>query len=134
MRTQKIWILLSMILFIGFTACSDDDDKGSALIGTWRLTHTEGYEKENGQIADEWDEDVNSSEDWVVSSKTITFWMDGDQYEANYTYKDDKLYLGDDDDIVFNVLKLTDGELILELKMKEGNYELYDKSTFKKIK
>ena len=146
MKTKNgFWILLSMMLFIGFVSCSDDDkdDDGngngnsSSIVGTWGLVHWKGHIKEDGQTST-WDEDTyyegEEELEWIFKSNgTATFWLDDEKFIAEYTYKNNKLYMGEGDEIVFNVLKLNSEEMGLDLTIKDSGDELYAKFTFEKV-
>lgn len=50
---------LAVMASITLASCSDDDDgPGSKadLVGSWESVHEEGWEKEDGEITDEWDD------------------------------------------------------------------------------
>ena len=61
---KSLVLLLISIATIGvYVSCSKDDDSSSSnisvasLIGTWKISHTKGYEINSGK-KDEWDVDV----------------------------------------------------------------------------
>ena len=83
-KTYFLFLLgLMSIMAFGFSACSDDDEKGpessSALIGTWeRISCTYQY-KENGEIVDEGKDEGND----LVGFKLV-FKEDGTCKSAEY--------------------------------------------------
>jgi hypothetical protein len=58
MKTKLFCLLGCMLLALGFISCSSDDDEelNNDLVGCWLLIGDEGWEKEDGEIVDEWDE------------------------------------------------------------------------------
>ena len=49
---KKLFLLVALFATTAFVACSDDDDKVQInldeLVGTWRYTHSVGYEIDEG--------------------------------------------------------------------------------------
>lgn len=136
-----------------FTSCSKDDDDDeetsyrSALIGTWQQIQYSYVDKENGEIVDSGEKDLENG-------STITFKADGTFYEDDGTdmdenesctwkYEGGKLYLywfadGEEtDDMDYSILELTPTTLIFEWNFSDTEdgikYEEYEKHVFKKI-
>lgn len=140
--------MVACLFAAGFASCSDDDGPGSFedLIGTWELVSSEGWEKEDGEIVGEWndnsaDERIEFHEDGVF----ILYYKSGSwrkDYEGTFQYKGGKLYMYDDEgDLVsdnpIKVVTLTETTLVLEDSYKEREdgvlYEGYDKSTYRSL-
>ena len=48
---MKNYVLKTTLLLLvtGLLSCSSDNDKKTSLEGTWAITHSEGYLKEDGK-------------------------------------------------------------------------------------
>lgn len=140
-------VAFATIFCLGFTACSDDDDNniGSKedLIGLWESRHSHGWEKEDGRIVDEWDEDdrdmrweFNADGTCIVSERSNNRWYNE---EFTYTFSGGKITLYDEygDANVGTVKKLTATNLEVESHgsfYEDGlKYEEYIYWTIEKI-
>jgi len=158
MKTLRFFgmVLLTVLMSAGFTACGDDDDdigNVSNIYGTWETTHSEGWEKTNGKLDDEWDWDASESSNTDYLGRFV-FTEDGEaiHYEwtgsrwylcctHDYTISGNKLRIkdfdGDDEDLVMTIKTLTESVLVLESSdswTEDGEkYESYEKQTFKKV-
>lgn len=136
MKTHK-WILLTIIFIaLGSVSCSSDDDKDGdykSLEGVWKAVYSQGYYMENGVKIEEWDGEVDDDDEMVFKSNGKMRFEIGDELiEDAYTYKNGKISL-ENYYIVFNVLKHTNTELILELKLEIDGDVIYEKQTLKRI-
>lgn len=140
---------LAFMASITLASCSDDDDSpiGSKedLIGRWESVHETGWEKEDGEIVDEWDE-TGKSLRWEFYKNgicTAQEWT-GSRWESadygTYTYKNGTITIKSDEydeDDVIKVKKLTATELVVEESYSywdEGDkYEGYICVTFEKV-
>ena len=153
----KINVLFALFLaVILFASCKEEEPLPSAsnLIGTWRLTHNEGYRKKNGEFVEQWNDGLNS-EDWADFE--IGFKSDGMAVEyTDYGYEMEwgewKLegsiikityYIQETPYVEktpyveeCKILKLNSSDLIYESTdvyvSESDNYEEYRKMTFKK--
>lgn len=137
-KINFLWLVsILMLLPISFVSCSDDDeDAGSAseLVGTWECTYDYYYEKMNGEILyEEENDDIGHR---------ITFNADGtcdsDGESANWSYKDGAIHIKSSEGVEYYPVKnLTSTEFTLEAyeKFKEDGdtYEYYQKMIYKKI-
>ena len=125
-------IFLTIVLCAGFASCSsNDDDAPSELIGTWYMTHSEGYERDD-TVDETWNETYTGNDGGV-----FIFYNDGkfkhDDTECTWKYKDGIITINyPNETATIRVLKISSSELILERSEKEEDYEYYDKMTFKK--
>lgn len=146
-------MLLALALTCGFvTSCSDDDDgpgSKSDLIGLWELTHYIDWEKVDGQIIDQTDEDDNTlryrfmEDGTVIEYEYDSYRGSWDHYVSHgvYQYKDGKLSIAwNDDPDDFESAKVTtlnSTTLVFEGSEKEREdghtYEYYTKQTYRKI-
>lgn len=158
MKTFKFAVMAILaVCAMTFTSCSDDDDDNNIsntenLYGIWDTTHAEGWEKEDGEITDKWNEDINSS-NYDEDSERIEFtenkmymydWTGSkwqkDSYAYLYTLKGNSIYISNYDDGEtpnITIKSLSKNELILEVQIKEKEdgvtYEFYNKLTYTKV-
>lgn len=140
---------LAVMASITLASCSDDDDSpiGSKedLIGRWESVHETGWEKEDGEIVDEWDDygkslrwDFYADGTWAGQEWTGSRW--GSAEYGTYNYKGGTLTITGDDwdepDII-KVIKLTSSGLVVEGSYSEREYgikyEEYNRITFEKV-
>lgn len=146
-------VLITVLLSVGFAACSsdDDDDIGnvSTLYGTWETTHFEGWEKINGELDDEWNEDASESEDnmrlaFASDGEVTIYYKSGSSWSVDevcdYTISGNKLYIKEydgDEDWVCTIKTLNASTLVIESSSSEtedgDKYQSYEKVTFKKV-
>lgn len=140
MKANKFFTLLLVALFsVSFVSCSDDDDEDN-LIGNWYTIHEQGWEKTDGEIDDEWDNDVNESNSYlsIKDDHTFTHFYNGNaDGSGTWSYENGVFTMKDEDDeSKANVLKIEKSELVLEFYEKdvyEGvTSEYYEKVTFQK--
>ena len=148
------------ILFV-FPSCKENDDVlMSDVVGNWRLIADEGYEKKNGEITKQWNEDVNS-EDWDVwglgfkedgmafdyhdedmeENDVMKWTLNGREITLVYRWDDGSYY--EEDPTIMKILHLDSSKMLLEIKIIEEKrnskdeiirrYEVYQKMTLKKI-
>ena len=132
-------LMMAMLLFaaIGFTGCSDDDDKDidgdfeTLLVGTWVRVHSTGYETVDG-TTDSWDEDEDED-------SHITFYSDGtgiDDEGYTWTWKvtgntltmwwfDDENTLQED---ICTILTLTETKLVVYYYEEDEDGNIYSET------
>lgn len=143
---KKYFYLFAMLLLTAtvFTSCSDEDDKGDSkdLIGKWQSVSESGWEKENGEIYDEWSYDYEHCVyEFTADGDFLIYYYSGGNWvldqEGEYKYKNGKI-IGyfDGDAESAEVKTLTSNTLVIakrETEKYEGDtYEYYDELTFKK--
>lgn len=137
MKTLKYlsFLLLSLVLGVGFTSCSDDDDhkiEPSAIIGEWELVWDEGYEHDAG-YNDRWSEEVNG-EYWTFKEDGKGYYAKNEKYKFSWRLDENKFFITDGYDTEeYTVVKLVAHEMIIEEFEKDGSYEYYSKTTLKKV-
>ena len=126
---------------MSLTSCDEPDNTSSDIVGIWRITHDSGYEKENGRIVDSWSHDYEYDESLVFHFKEngelISYEYDGEFHEIYGFLKIDgnKLYLHYyDEDLEFEIKTLTSNRLVISIHEKDGIYEYYEETTFRKEK
>ena len=132
--------MLFAVLSVCLISCGDDDDEiggKDVLVGTWQCTWTQGYEKDLRNPGD--DEEWNEADDFTVTinadgtatsdGETGRWSLEGNKLTMTFTYGSDS----ESEVQIFNVLRLTDSEMVLETSEKDDEYEYYEKTTFKKI-
>lgn len=148
---KKYFYLFAMMLLTAtaFTSCSDDDENeinSDDLIGIWQGVTSDGWNKKDGKIYDEW-ENEPIEDDLIVVTPNDEFM----QYEYNqrykywecigsgeYTLKNKKIYVEVDGESVHlgTVKKLTSNTLVLEVgeKYKDNGvtYEYKEIATFRR--
>lgn len=149
-KLNYLWMLsLLMFVSINFSACSDgnDDvlDSSTELVGLWESVSYEGWEKEDGEIIDEWDEkDDESRIHFKVDGTWVTYeYWQGDWNLCDigtWEYKDNKVYTTYDDEEyedeatdVATVKELSSTHLVVEVYEKAGSYEYWEKSIYRKV-
>lgn len=148
-KISYLWLLgLLSVMILGFTACSDDDDKepGSSaeLVGTWKFVNGYYIEKENGKIIRE--ENDGGSDDERLVFKADGYcgsYIRGHLSDAGtWTYKGGNIYVtfNDEGDVYtesLKVLELTTATLTVEYadkeKVGETTFEYYSKETYRKV-
>ena len=134
MKTNKWTLSLILFLILGLFSCSDDDDKKTGgLEGTWLVVHSQGYIKEDGVKVDEWSE-ASEEDDKIIftANGKMQFEFVDEWINDTYSYKDGKISL-ENYHLVFSVLRLTDTELVLEVKVEVDNLVLYEKQTLRRL-
>ncbi len=140
------WSLLS-IMALGFSSCSDDDEESSSdLIGTWECVSSYFYEKTNGKIVYEEENDdvghiIQFGSDGTCKDKNSY----GDSWDqtGTWSYKNGILSITSEDEYdgihveTVPLKSLTSTEFVVEQYAKEtyggDNYEYYDKLVYHKI-
>lgn len=142
----KFWLSCMMIaLCVGFTSCGDDEEgiDGDAkilIIGTWESAWSKGYEKEDGEEDDTWDEayteDVYTFKEG--GSGVYEELSDGNTYTENITWSisdGNNLKIvfsdsGEKEEAIIKTLNENTAVLVIHEKYESG--EFYDEITFKK--
>ena len=143
-----------MFAAVNFSACSSDDDDASGssseLVGLWESVSFEVWEKEDGEIVYEYEwEDGDGGGDRVKLNSNGTFvtyeyynysgkWVLCDT--GTWEYKNGKIYMTFDygeyeEEVteVATVKELTSTRLVIEAYEKDGYYEYWGKSVYRKI-
>ena len=148
--------MLGLLMFaaVNFSSCSSDDDEGpgssSELVGLWESVSYEGWEKVNGEIDYEWDEDDDDTRVKFNSDGTCSDYecYDG-EWDLNDTgtweYKNGKIYCtfyDEYEDYTYTdfvtVKELTSSRLVIETYFKETDedgdvWEIYSLQEYKKV-
>lgn len=158
-KTFNQFVILAVALFSLsiMSACSDDDKKkndpddpgtdnpvsvSSDIVGEWELVRSKGWEKKDGEIVDEWDEDAFDGEYSFVfkSSGKCVSYEDGElESSGRYKLNGDKLtiYDDDDDDEYTYTCKIKGDRMTLIARDKEkydgATYEYYDEGIFQRV-
>lgn len=119
MKLRKFLSLLMVAaLFVGFTSCSDDDDKDtipSSVVGTWKYSRSDfdfkcsisEIEKEVKDMINSGDYDISEDPHTIILREDNTFsWMEGNMeiFGGAYTYSNGTLTWNDGyDDFSFKV-------------------------------
>lgn len=148
-KNYLLLCLLTLSLGFAFTACGDDDDDPSydaaALVGTWKLTAYQGWEKENGKI--KWEGSSLSDSDtekleFKNDGTGKTYISGGSQAAFKYSVQGNQLVITDlyDEVAKATILVLNDNTLVVESYEKylddddDTVYEYYEKMTFSRVK
>lgn len=140
------WGLLAVMAF-GFYGCSDDDEGVSSdLIGTWECVYSYYYEKKNGEIIYE---EENDDVAHIIQFDSDGTCRDKNSYNDNWdqmgiwNYKNGILSITSEDGDggtyveTVSLKSLTSTEFVIERYEKEtyygDNYEYYDKMIYHKI-
>ncbi len=150
MRNLKLFAMTLFVAVLGmsFASCSDDDDEvGSAsdVVGTWILTTSSGWTKEDGKIVDEWENEARNDERTVFNpdGSFESYELSDGQWEISaagtWLYKDGKLNTYDSDgelliSMTVKSVTATHAELEYYVKVYEDNhvYETYECMTYRK--
>ena len=161
-KLRDYFVVCAVALFCiaGLNACNGDDDDepvdSSSIIGTWQAVYDEIWEKENGKIVYQESESYDKDDVWIIDLKSNgryatydepnTYPNDPDG-EGNWKLDGKKLSLGDDEyDAVsgdpewdqYTVESVDANSLVLSIYEKDTEdgitYEVYSKTTYKKIK
>ncbi len=134
---MKKFLIYATALFaaVSFGACSDNGHENetdlSQLYGTWQQTRTYGYELEDGQKSDQWDEVVDEEALFTVNEGgTATARGEGWSIDIRYTQSGNRLQMtcttddGETFDCTWTIEELT------ETRMKATQYtkETYEGS------
>lgn len=150
MKTKFFYWLGCLFLALAFVSCSSDDDEvgsSDSLVGSWKPVDQQGWEKENGEIVDEW-----SGTDSVDENSIFTFYENGTgvlsityedfdyTYNVNFTWKksSNKLTCTVNGESTTSTIKtLNSTTLIIEVNDKyteDGvTYEEYSISTYRRL-
>lgn len=146
--TYVVLVLLSFSIY----SCGDDDEDSvgsrKLLLGTWQGVYYLNQEWEDGELLGDYKEDfVNGTNRYSIEFKEDGTYVekdvynsskDTDYYHGTWTYSGNKLTLIDTEEEgykeVWTVTKLTDNELVYELREKEKEdgsvYEYYEQHAF----
>lgn len=151
-KVRYYFVLCPIAILSAFalTACGDDDDDEpgtngkNGIVGEWLLVSDKGWEKEDGEIVDQWDDDM--TDDGIV----YEFKSDGKLYmwdgrylagRADYTYSGTKLTITYTESGFTQknsaTCKISGNRMTLTFYEKEREdgilYESYDEAVFTRI-
>ncbi len=131
-------LLLMLFAATLFLSCSDDDNNYSAsdLVGTWRVTNEQGYEKVNGVIQDQWDENYSENNGHRITFNENGLLSGWDEEGDKWALSGDKIvitYAYDGATEEWKIVTLTSTTLITEFAENIGNDSEYNKVTFVKV-
>ena len=63
MMKKLFLIVAAMFAVVSFSSCSDDDNKDASIVGTWQITHSEGWVTYSDGTRDEISEDYPAIDD-----------------------------------------------------------------------
>ena len=154
-KLNYLWMLgLLMFAAVNFSACSSDDDEApgaaSELVGLWERVSTKGWEKMNGKIDYEWDEEGEDKLRVRLNSDGTFAEYDGYNGEwyldgsGTWEYKNGKIYttIYDEYDEEYEtafatVKELSSSRFALEMTWKEvyegDTWEGYSYDVYKKV-
>lgn len=132
-------VMMIVALSAGFASCSNDDDEmtSETLVGTWETTWEEGWSKNTEDPTDleEWNDACSEEDKYQMTFKADGTGIDG--VSDSFTWKLDGNVLtitnGEDTESA-KVLKLTESEIVIEVTYKDGKWESYEKTTYKRVK
>ncbi len=156
MKTAKIYLIYAILfsaICVLFTSCEKDDNTSNKdVIGTWvgeSATYT-GFEEENGEIVESWEETDNDCSDEKLIFYEDYSWSaydDGDEYAyGEWTTRNGKIYLIDDSDDNYDdvnnptiyVESVSKSKLVIVNDYKESwsnyDYEEHIVMTYKRAK
>ena len=153
-KMNYLWMLgLLMFAAVSFSACSSDDDEpgsNSDLVGLWEVIADKGWEKVDGKIIDQWDQEGDEigdkyqfefKEDGTFYAYSTDGVLDEESGEMTWKYKNGKVFLYSLQykmEVEFAIVKeLTSSRLVLENYQKYNEdgeeWESWSLMTFKKI-
>lgn len=162
-KVRNYFVLCTVAILSAFalTACGDDDDDNepgggssstgkNGIVGEWNMTSSKGWAKVNGQIVEEWDDDLEDEEYTIWEFKNdgkLYIWEYGELEERmSYKYTGSKLtityYDWDDDDEPIEVSETADCKIngnkmvlnVTEVDSEDGVvYTIYNEITFTRV-
>ena len=146
MRKINLLWLVGLLLTLGLTSCSDDEDGGSPndLVGVWERTYCEEwYVDEDGQkedLSEDWDQVyIIFNEDGTGVSWSCEIYRGREKwYDDYFTWKVEKgkLYVhdeaGDEDEWQAMSFNVSGSSLTFQAHEKEDGEEYYAKLIFQR--
>ena len=155
-KLNYLWMLgLLMFAAVNFSACSSDDDEGpgssSELVGLWESVSDKGWEKVNGKIDYEWDDNGEFRLRFNSDGTYNEYEYDNGEWELDlndtgtWEYKNGKIYCtfyDEYEDYTYTnfvtVKELTSSRLVIETYFKETDedgdvWEIYSLQEYKKV-
>lgn len=121
------------------TSCDKDAIGDETLLyGRWEMVDFEGFEKEGGELVDEWDFDpAVDAGDYVIFHSDHTY-VEGSGANTGdsgtWRIKGNKLYVTCEGETVgATISTLTASSLVFEVHYRESGYEYYERSSFRKV-
>ena len=146
---KKLFLIVAaMFAAVSFSACSDDDDKDkdASIVGTWQITHSEGWVTYSDGTRDEISEDYPAVDDayyWTLNFQEngtmirTSYSDNGAGHSSNYTYTiTGKTLITTDSEgsIKYEIQSLSTKNLILFEKGEKEDGEKFEYTyTYKKI-
>lgn len=145
---KKLFLIVAaMFAVVSFSACSDDDDnKDASIVGTWQITHSEGWVTYSDGTRDEISEDYPAIDDayyWTLNFQEngtmirTSYSDNGAGHSSNYTYTITGKTLttaGSEGSIKYEMQSLSTKNLTLfEIGEKEDGEKFEYTYTYKKI-
>ena len=152
-KLNYLWMLgLLMFAAVSFSACSSDDDEpgsNSDLVGLWEVIADKGWEKVDGEIDVQWDQEgdeIGDKYQFEFKEDGTFFAYSNDGFDevsgnATWNYKNGKIFLHSSQyniEVEFATVKeLTSSRLVLENYQTDNEdgevWESWSLVTFKKI-
>lgn len=135
MKLKYLFFLLcTIVLSVGFTACSDDNDESATVVGRWKVVHFQGYYKDFSLPEKNWEEDkdvvsneiyqVNEDGTGNVEDDPFSWHLEGDQLSISQQGLSQ----------TYTLLKLTDSEMVIDILTLTDSSELYEKYWLVRVK
>lgn len=148
---KKLFLIAaSLFAAVSFSACSDDNDSDASIVGTWMITHSEGWVIYSDGSRDDFNDDFPNDIDfyyWTYSfddkgagvMKSYTDHATDDDHPTYFTYtiSGKTLTLKESSgafQYVFEIQSLTSQSLVLFEKGEKDDGEKFEfTDTYKKI-
>lgn len=138
-RSNFFCLALFTVCLISFASCGDDEEEedipGISIVGTWKSTYLETWNKINGEFDDDSYEGPFTDISFVFD-KNGNVTMNWDEpLSGKYVLSGDKLILsGDGEKNEMKVLELTESTLVLEYYFDDGVWEGEHLTGYMKVK
>ena len=135
MKLKHLFFLLcTIVLSVGFTACSDDKDDSATVVGRWKVVYFQGYYKDFSLPEKNWEEDkdvvsneiyqVNEDGTGNIEDDPFSWHLEGDQLSISQQGLSQ----------TYTLLKLTDSEMVIDILTLTDSSELYEKYWLVRVK
>ena len=131
---MKKLILLTLITFLSLSCSNDDDGQSISIVDDWTIEKIGNMNSSNEVTSEEdWSHDCSANKDHMIlnSSENFTFNYFSSACESTFFYQEEGMYSfdeandrltisgGTDWDATYDVISLTQTELILKLSADE---------------